>query len=118
MTHSKCRKVEPEKHLKEAYKDPKRGERFPYINKLHSTTAPGTAFEMSDIKAKEVHEFVKKSRSKSSPRNDGVSYKVYKKCPRLKRILLLLLQKIQKEKSVADRWKVAECIYFPRGKIA
>ena len=113
FTESNCgplkfTKEENENHLKETYSDPKREEKLSYIKKLKRPTAHGVAFNMSDIKAKEIDEFIKKSRSKSSPGNDGKSYKVSKKCPRLRIILFLLLRKIGKEMFVADRWEREE----------
>ena len=72
-----------EAHVKETYIDPDRKKRFPYISNLNKPTSPGIPFNMSDIKKMEVDEFITKARCKSSPGNDGVSYKVYKKCPRL-----------------------------------
>ena len=69
---------------------------------------------MSDIKKREVDEFITKVRSKSSPGNDGVSYKVHKKCPRLRNSLFLLLRNMWERKNVAKRWEMAEGIYLPK----
>lgn len=75
----KCTLEENENHLKETYSDPKREEKLSYIKKFKRPTAHGVAYNMSNIKAKEIDEFIKKSRSKSSPGNDGKSYKVSEK---------------------------------------
>ena len=53
---------------------------------------PGIPFDMWDIKAKEVNHLVRKVCAKSSPGNDGTSYKVYKKCLLVRSRLFLLLQ--------------------------
>ena len=50
---------------------------------LEKTSQPGTPF----VNVKEVDELVRKARGKSSPGNDGVSYRVYKKRPLLRKNL-------------------------------
>ena len=105
---------ELENHLKETYSDPKRREKLSIIRGQNRPTRPGVLFDGSDIKAREVEEFVRKARSKSSPGNDGVSYKIYKKCPRLRKILFFLLRKMWKKEDVAERWEMAEGIYLPK----
>ena len=69
---------------------------------------------MSDIKKMAEDEFITKASCKSSPGNDGVSYKVYKKCPRLRNSLLLLLRNMWERKNVAKRWVMAKGIYLPK----
>lgn len=54
---------------------------------------------MSDIKTKEVDDFVRKARSKSAPGNDGISYKVFKKCPLLRNVFSYV-------KTIAERWNI------------
>ena len=71
---------------------------------------------MSDIKKRKVDEFITKARSKSSPGNDGVLHQVYKKCPRLRNSLFLLLRNMWERKSVAKRWEMADGIYLSKDK--
>ena len=110
----KCTKEELENHLKEKYSDHRREERLPFIHDLIKPDKPVTPFDMTKIKEKEMQEFITKARSKGSPGNDGVSYKVYKKCPRLRNMLLLLLRKMWKAKRMAEKWQTAEGIYLPK----
>ena len=42
---------------------------------------PGVAYDMSNLKVKEVREFVRKARTKSDPGMLHLSYKPYKNCP-------------------------------------
>ena len=63
------------------------------------------------MKAKEVNEFFRKARGKSSSGNDGMSYKVYKK---LRSRLFLLLREAWQKKIVAEWWYLAEGIYLPK----
>ena len=52
---------------------------------------------MSDMKAKEVNQFVRKAHRKSSPSNNGVSYKVWKNCPLLRNTFFTLSRIREKE---------------------
>ena len=109
-----CTKEELEQHVKQTYSDEHREEELPAMSGLKRPSAPGVPFDMGDIRVKEVDEFVKKARSKSAPGNDGISYKVYKNCPRLRNVLFLLLRQMWKMKKEADRWKIAEGIFLPK----
>ncbi|KAL9964680.1 hypothetical protein ACROYT_G028355 [Oculina patagonica] len=109
-----CAKEELENHLKATYSDPKREDELPRMAGLQKPTSPGVAFDMSDIKMKEVDDFVRKARAKSAPGNNGIIYKVYKKCPLLRNHLFRLLHEMWRKKSVADRWCFAVGIYLPK----
>ena len=69
---------------------------------------------MKDLKKKEVDDFVKKARTKSCPGNDGISYKVYKRCDKIRRQLFLLLRQMWRKKKVAEKWHVSEGLYLPK----
>ena len=109
-----CSKEELEKHLKDTYSDKTNSAPLPHMEGLRKPTAPGVNFDLSDIKKKEVDDFVKKARAKSKPGNDGITYKVYKQCPRLRLRLFLLLREMWRSKDVAERWCIAEGIYLPK----
>ena len=109
-----CTKDDLEKHLKETYTDPKRNTKLPPIDGLKRPTAPGKSFNMNELKMKEVDSFVKKARAKAAPGNDGVSYKVYKYCHKLRIRLFLLLKEMWKRRDVTERWAIAEGIYLPK----
>ena len=109
-----CPKEDLEKHLRATYCDEGRNIQIPLIQGVRKPAKPGVDFDISDLKKREVDDFVKKSRAKSSPGNDGVSYKVYKYCDRLRLQLFLLLRDMWRAKSVAERWCLAEGIYLPK----
>ena len=109
-----CTKDELEQHLKNTYSDKTNKAPLPDMEGLRRPTAPGIQFDLSDIKKKEVDDFIKKARSKSKPGNDGVTYKVYKQCPRLRLRLFFLLREMWRSKDVAERWCIAEGIYLPK----
>ena len=87
----KCTKEEVEAHVRQTYSDPKREEPLPYIKGLRRPTSPGVDFDLGPIREQEVDEFVRKARAKSAPGGDGVSYKVFKNCSKLRHQLFLAL---------------------------
>ena len=109
-----CTKEELEEHLKKTYTDAERNKKLPPMEGIKRPTAPGKKFNMNDLKMKEVEMFVKKARAKAAPGNDGVCYKVYKYCSKLRIRLFLLLKEMWKRKDVAQRWAIAEGIYLPK----
>ena len=109
-----CTKKELEDHLSGTYSDPKRNEDLPPFPGLKRPTHPGTPFDMKDLKKKEVDDFVRKARTKGCPGNDGISYKVYKRCSKLRRQLFLLLRQMWRHKKVAERWCISEGVYLPK----
>ena len=54
-----------------------------------------------------MQDIVKKARAGSAPGPSGVSYKVYKKCPKLLRRFWLLIRKLWKKGVIPDTWKKA-----------
>ena len=114
-----CSKEELESHLAQTYNDSRRDEELQQPKGgLQRPTEPGIPFDLSDMKKKEVDDFIKKARSKSSPGNDGISYKMYKQCPKLRKQLLLLLRQMFRKKDAAERWYLAEGIYLPKEEVS
>ena len=110
-----CPKEELESHLAKTYNDAMRDEELQQpVGGLLRPTRPGVPFDLSDLRKKEVDDFIRKARSKSSPGNDGISYKVYKQCPKLRKQLFLLLRQMFRKKDAAERWFIAEGIYLPK----
>ena len=109
-----CSKEELENHLKSVYGDENRMKERPPIEGLRRPSPPGIPFDVGDIKKSEFDAFIKKARAKSSPGNDGVSYKAYKYCPRLRLQLFFLVREMWMKKDVAKRWCIAEGIYLPK----
>ena len=110
----KCTKQELEDHLKETYSDIRRDEQMPPINGLKRPARPGIKFDLGNFKESELNRFIKKARSKSAPGSDGISYKVYKNCPKLKHLLFGLLNALWKKRKLLAEWCKAEGIYLPK----
>ena len=110
----KCSKEELDQHIRDTYSDPQREEPLPPIEGLKHPTAPGVKFQLGDFKEKELDNFVRKTRAKSAAGGDGVSYKVYKYCDRLRHKLYLLLKELWRAGDLVDDWCNAEGIYLPK----
>lgn len=111
-----CSREKLEAHLQQPYSDPQRNKDLPLKKGLPKSTAPGVNFDLGDLKMSEVGNFIKKTRSKSAPGQDGVPYKVYKQCPRHRHKLFSILNQAWREKVVADKWCTAEGVHLPKEK--
>ena len=100
-------KSELESYLKNVYSDDKRNEELPYLKGLVRPTEPGVEF---DMKALKIHE----ARSASAPGPNGIQYRVYKKCPLLRKHLFKILKTAWNKKNSAKTWSTAEGIFIPK----
>lgn len=110
----KCTKEELDNHVKQTYSDPRRNEPLPDMRGLKYPSAPGVTFQLGPITEKEVDDFVKKARAKSAPGGDGVSYKVFKYCKKLRNLLFQLLRSLWDDKELVEEWCRAEGVYLPK----
>ena len=63
---------------------------------------------------KEVKDVIKKARAASAPGSNGITYKVYKNCPRLTVMLWKIIQKVWKRGEIVASWKQAEGCFIPK----
>ena len=89
-----CSQAELEDHLFQTHHDPYRGEELPPFEGLTSVHEAKCAFNLGQIQLKEVQEVVEKGRANSSPGPNGLTYAVYKRCPKLLSRLWKLLKAI------------------------
>ena len=107
---------ELEEHLKKTYSDSCRDVPLPHMYGITKPAPPGLAFDMSNLKAKEVREFVRKARTNSASGMNGLSYKLYKNCPLVLGELMVLLQRAWKEDLIPQDWCLADGIQIPKEK--
>ena len=101
-------KEELENHLRMTYSDDLNGIPIPPLRDLPKPQDPTVMFDDSEIKLK-VRDFVHKACIGSAPGLNGISYKLYKNCPRVLRKLNVLLQQAWKKGiwttgMVSGRW--------------
>ena len=109
----KCTKEELDAHVRQTYSDPNRAEPLSDMRGLKRPTAPGVSYQLGPIREKEVDEFVRKARAKSAPGGDGVSYKVFKYCDKLRHTLFEILRDLWKEmrsSKIGAEWR--PCTYL------
>ena len=75
---------------------------------------PTVDFKMCDITWKEIQHVVNKARAGSAPGTSGITYQVYKKCPRLLKRLWKLLNTAWKKEVIPDEWTRAEGCFAPK----
>jgi len=87
---------------------------MPDIHGLVRPTRPGIEFDISEPKFTEVESFIMKARSASAPGPNGIPYKVYKKCGKLRKFLWRLLKVVWRKEEVPSTWNKAEGVYIPK----
>ena len=74
---------EVEDYLRHVHDDENRDTPLPHNGRLLDQPPPSTLFNESVPTLKEVKDVNKKARVASAPGSNGITYKVYKNCPRL-----------------------------------
>ena len=86
------------------------------FGELNRLQPPEEKFDNSTIKLGEVKDFIWKATAKSTPGINGISYKLYKRCPKVLAFLWKLLRVAHINKFIADEWGLADGIYIPKEK--
>ena len=107
-------KEELKNHLRMTYSDDLNGIPMSPLRDLPKPQDPTVMFDDSGIKLKEFRDFVHKARAGSAPGLNGISYKLYKHCPRVLRKLTVLLQQAWKKGIVPQEWYLADGIWIPK----
>ena len=103
-----------EENLKKTYSDESRSRPMPDIEGLVRPTRPGTEFDTAEPRLAEVDRFIMRARSVAAPGPNGVPYKVYKKCEKLRKYLWRLLKVVWRKGKVPGSWNKAEGVYIPK----
>ena len=107
-------KEEVEKFLEKAHSDPERDKIRERCEDLKEYALPEEDF---NDKLPTFNEFAKKlshTRSKSAPGPNGVPYLVYKRCPKVAKLLWGYLRELWRKNVVSDSWREAEGIFIPK----
>ena len=80
-------KEEVQEHLRKIHSDERRERKLEECDKLVPPEEPKKQFDESELKFKEVHDVLNKTRATSAPGAHGIQYRVYKNCPKLTRRL-------------------------------
>ncbi|XP_072913309.1 uncharacterized protein [Hemitrygon akajei] len=82
------------------------------VSGLVKPIEPGVTFNLSELA--EVERFIRKARSGSVPRPNGVPYKVFKKHEELRKYSWRLLKVVWRQGVVPLSWSEAEGVYIPK----
>ena len=104
---------EVEDYLRHVHDDENRDTPLPHNGRLLDQP-PSTPFNESVPTLKEVKDVIKKARAASAPGSNGITYKVYKNCPRLTVMLWKIIQKVWKRGEIVASWKQAEGCFIPK----
>ena len=97
------------------YCDKERSALYGNLKGLPDAPAPETAFEMEGlVDWDEFQKKLKSRRNKSSPGPNGVPYLVYKRCPRMAKVLFKLLDSLWGIQRVPLQWRVGEAILIAK----
>jgi len=108
------KKEDLDDYLDKTYNDSLKDEELPYMSGLERPTEPGEQFNMGQIQMTELDRFLKKARASSAPGPNGIPYKVYKKCPSIKRFLFRILKTAWNQQGGPDMWSIADGIFIPK----
>ena len=109
-------KEDLEAHIRKKYTDPLTDTSLRRLNETNRPHFTEEKFDDSPLKLGEIKDFVKKARAKSSPGINGISYKLYKRCPKILAFLWKLLREAYTKKFIADNWRLADEIHIPKEK--
>ena len=98
----RCPREEVEQHLRETHQDPQRNIELGPCPRNVEVEPPEVALDSKEPSWKEVTGIVKKARSGSAPGPNGVTYKIYKKCPQILRKLWSLYRVIWRKGTVPE----------------
>ncbi|KAI8514632.1 hypothetical protein Bbelb_072230 [Branchiostoma belcheri] len=75
---------------------------------------PTHPMDCSEPKLAEVEEVIRKARAGSAPGPSGITYKVYKKCPKLRKRLWKLIRVLWRKGKIPEGWMRAEGVFCPK----
>ena len=109
-----CSKEEADAYIKGVHSDVNRDEDLRENVRLLEVEDPEKMFDDSEPTMKEVRDIIGKARSGSAPGPNGVSYAVYKNCPRLARRLAWLLKAVWRKGKLCNEWLQSEGVFIPK----
>ena len=109
-------KEDLEAHLRKKYTNPLTDTLLGRLNEPNHLHPPEEKFDDSPLKLGEIKDFVRKAQAKSSPGINSISYKLYKRCPKILALLWKLLWESYTKKFIAENWGLADRIHIPKEK--
>ena len=108
-----CTKEDLDNHIRQTYSSNSE-ESFHAWPGSVAPDPPIFPFNDSPPSFQELKRILDKTRNASSPGRNALPYKMYKKCPRLLRVLWNLMKVVWQTKNIPVLWRVAEGVYIPK----
>ena len=112
-----CSREELNRHLKDTYSAASSNTFIPWTGATQPDP-PADPFFNSAPTFKELKTILKRTRNASSPGQNGLPYRMYKRCPRLLRTIWSLMCVVWRTRKVPIQWRVAEGVYIPKSTTA
>lgn len=109
-----CSQEEMDESIRAAHSDPLKDVPLGKMPNISPAPPPQYAFDSSEITLEEVRNVVKKARSGSAPGPSGITYAIYKRCPKLTRRLWKLMRVLWRTKELPSTWLLAEGCFVPK----
>ena len=100
--------------IKGAHEDPLQNTPLGVPPDIREVPPPTNPFDMKNITLNGVEEVIKKAHSKSAPGPSGLTYKIFKKCPRLTVRFWKLLKTIWRKKDIPQAWLISDGCFVPK----
>ena len=107
-------KEDADRYYPKEYMDRDRNLVFEKLDGIPDAKNPVYPFVCTAPFYEEFEKKIKSRRNGSSPGPNGVSYIVYKRCDRLRRLLYECISKLWLSNSVLLQWRIGESILLPR----
>ena len=107
---------ELEEHLSRTYSDVLRSVPLGERQDIPTVPLPTNYFKLAVPSYEEVKSVVRKARNRSASGPNGIPYLLYKRCPRVLKILHMLVESAWEAGRVDNEWKRAEGVYIPKEK--
>ncbi|KAL5264224.1 hypothetical protein ACHWQZ_G005344 [Mnemiopsis leidyi] len=103
-----------DRFFKSEYCDKDRGALFARLSGLPDAPIPKNVFDMGKLSWEEFQEKLMSRRNRSSPGPNGVPYLVYKRCPKVAKLIFSLLDQLWQKKMVPLHWRIGESILIAK----
>ena len=110
----KCNKIALDKFESNTLADPFYQQPLPPLKGLPSSPVPNFNFNSSNLKSNDFLTILRSKRSASSPGINMITYKVYKKCPKIRSYLFKIFQPCIKCSTVPIQWRLASEVFIPK----
>ena len=109
--------TEAEKHFVDTYSDAARGTEYKAPPGCTRPPRPKFSFCVAPLEKRKLLQAVAKKRNKNAPGMNGIPFLVYKKCPKVLDVLLLIMNRVWAEKIIPESWQRAVIVLLAKSEV-